>query len=154
MRQTTGNSICGAPPGPGDQPVGVHVPFEVVDADQRQCPAKREALGDVDADQQRPSQPRPVGDSHRRQVSPVDRRGSQRLPDDRHDAQDVLARGDFGKDAPVLPVELHLRGHHIGQDGLPICDHGGSRLVARRFDSQDAAHGVLSLHSVKDCGPD
>ncbi len=102
----------------------------MVDAHQRQAAPQGDALGGVDAHQQRPRQPRPVGHGHRVRVIVAHVGLPHRLLNHGNDGLDVGAGSDLGKDAAVLGVQIHLRGDDVGEDAPPVLDHGGGRFVA------------------------
>jgi hypothetical protein len=98
-----------------EEPVGVEVPFQMVDRDQRQAARPGDRLGPVDTDHQRSRQPRALGDGEgvdvvQRETGTVERGAHGRL-----DRSDVPPRGEFGHDAAVLAVEVDLRGDHVGE---------------------------------------
>src|SRR5690606_41689561 len=52
----------------------------------------------------------------------------QRLADDGMDRQDVLAAGDFGKDAAKTTVQLDLRSDDVAEDAATVLDRKSTRL--------------------------
>ena len=125
-------------------PGGIHVALKVVDAQQRQVGAQRQALRVVHADQQRTDEARSAryGDG----VHGGQRRGGLRqgLVHDRRNGLHVGARGQFGEDAAVAGVQLDLRGDDVGEDFASVAHDGRRRLVAGGLDTEDEAHAAGS----------
>ena len=99
------------------QPVGVHVAFEVIDAQQWLAPREGQPLGHVDADQQRAGQARARGlRRSRRSPSQSRVRRGKGLFQRRQDRPQVRARRLFGHHTAVARVQVGLRGDDVGLD--------------------------------------
>jgi hypothetical protein len=124
--------ICRVDPG------RVDVTFQVVHPHQRAAGSQGQPFGSVHTHDQRTSQPgtaRHGDDVHvsQREVGLV-----QGLLDDGIDRAYMLARGNFREDAAIGSVQLDLCGDHTGQQGAPVFDHSGCRLIAGGLDTQHA----------------
>ncbi len=124
----------------------------MIDAQQRLIRRQRQALGVIDADQQRTDQTR----SARHGDGVKLRRGHagvvQRLIDDVADRLDVGARGEFREDAAVFGVQVDLRGDDVGDNRLAVDHDGGGGLVAGRFNAENCGH-VKHLICFKPTSP-
>ena len=119
---------------------GAHVPFQMVDRDQRLSQTLCQGLCRRLLPLARP-RPGPARGSLRWHRRPAAHTGPlQRLANNRHDASQVLPRSQFRHHAAILPVYIYLRGHDTGQDLAAVRDDGGGRLIARRLDSKDTCH--------------
>ena len=128
------------------------VPVEVVDRDQRHAARPRDRLGRREADEQRADESGALRDGdcvHLRQG----RVGFyERLPDDRKDELEVVPRGDLGHDAPVLRVQVRLRGDDRGEHLAFLADDRRRGLVAGGLDPEDhdaTSLGVASRHMIR-----
>ena len=75
----------------------------------------------------------------------------ERLADDRQDELEVVPRRDLGHDAPVLRVQLGLRGDDRGEHVALLGDDRRRRLVAGGLDPEDhdaTSLGVASRHMI------
>ncbi len=70
---------------------GVHVPFDVIDADERNAAREGKRFGVGQAHQQRAHQPGPDGDGDCRKVRVTALRLFERQPHHRHDRAQMLA---------------------------------------------------------------
>jgi hypothetical protein len=125
----------------GVQPGGVDVPLEVVHADERFPGSHRQALGRVQPDHQRAGQTGSARGGDGVHVADGHVRFGERLLDDRHDGQHVLARGHLREDAAVARVHVHLRGDGGGDERASVFEHGCGGLIAGGFDGEDAGGG-------------
>ena len=91
--------------------------------------AQRQTLGHVQADHQRTGQAGSLRHGNRVQVGQAQLRTRERLLDDRHNAQDVLARGDFREDATIARMDIHLRGDNRRTQRATILDDSGGSFV-------------------------
>jgi hypothetical protein len=63
-----------------------------------------------------------------------------------YDLAQVLAGGELGDYAAVLPVDANLRGDHTRENALAAGHDGSGGLVARGFDAENAR--VLSSQAI------
>lgn len=122
------------------QPQGIDMPLQVVDAQQGQAGHQRQALGEIDADQQRAHQPRSLGDGDGVKGVIAQRGLPQRFCDNGADSFGMGAGGELGEDAAILGVQVNLRGDDSAFDVVPVLDDGGGGFVAGGFDGEDCAH--------------
>ena len=128
---------------------GQQMPFDVVDARERQSRRGRQGLAHLHADEQRADQTRPARHGEAVEIAQLDRRLAQRLVDHRQHPLQVIARGQLRHDAAEPLVHLRLRMHHVRQRpcARPLArrvrnlDHRRRGLVAARLDAQHA-HGA------------
>jgi hypothetical protein len=85
----------------------------MIDRDQWLAERKRERLGIGDADEQRPSQPRPFSHGNRVKFSPREPGLGQRRAHHRHNIAQVFSRGELRHHAAVGRVRRNLRGHYV-----------------------------------------
>lgn len=109
--------------------------LQVVDLHHRHVERQASPFGERDAYEQRAEQTGTVREGDAVQVGHADARFADRPIDDRNDILLVRARGQLGDYASVLPVNF-LTGNDVRQQPSAP-DHGGRRIVARGFDSQD-----------------
>jgi hypothetical protein len=50
--------------------------------------------------------------------------------DNGNDGLDVLARGQFGNHTAIYMMDIHLGGHHGGEDFMPVAYHRRRGFVA------------------------
>ena len=105
------------------------------------CQRQRCRLGEIHADEQRADQAGRIGHGDGVNVGAAHIRGGKRLLGKAVDRFDVLARGDFGHDAAVEPVQRHLRGNLVCQHLAAVPHERNGGLVAGRFNGQDQ-HGT------------
>ena len=119
----------------------------MVDADQRLVPAERQTFGEIDADEQRPGQPRPARDGNGVESGHGVMRGRvDRLLDNRADRLDVHPRGDLREDAAVLAVHVDLRRDDVGRGCAWPCS-----TTAAAVSSQDVSIPRISVISALGC---
>ena len=131
-------------------PGGVDVGMDMIDADQRDSPGQREALGGAESHQQRPDQAGAVGDGNRIDI----RRGGCVTPApgileaSLHQAGDDLhmrPAGDLRHDTAEALMQGHLAEHAVGQDPVAIFDDGDTGLITGSFNSEDFHIGDIRL---------
>ena len=115
--------------------VRADMPLQVVDLHHRHVERQGQPLGKRDAHEQRAEQAGTAREGDTVQVGHADARLADRPVDYRNDILLVRARGQLGDYASVLPVNF-LTGNDVRQQPSAP-DHGGRRIVARGFDSQD-----------------
>ena len=125
-----------------------HMPFDVVDGDERLVCGVAQALHAADAGEQRADKPRPVGDGEGIDILQAHVRCPERLVNHAVAGFDVRAAGDFRDDAAIERMEVNLAENDVGDDGAPILDDGGSGFVAGRFQRQNA-NVVFHLQGIK-----
>ena len=132
------------------EPCGVDVPLEVVDADERQSVHEREALREVDADEQGARQPGPVGHGDPVDVGPVHAGIGEGCVEDRHDPAQVRAGRDLRDDPARRRVQRDLARDDVAVDGASTFDERNPGLVAAALDRQEEwpAHGSGSVGSA------
>ena len=111
--------------------------LEVIDPYQGEITAQRQALGGVQAHNQRSGESGAACNGDSIQILQVEVGLLERSFDDRVDGANVLAGSNFRKDASKLGVQVHLGSHQRGKDGAPVFDHRGSGLVAGRLRCQE-----------------
>ena len=119
------------------EPGGVHVAFEVVYADEGEVVGKGEALGGVDADEQRAGESGAVGDGYAVEFGEFEAGLFEGGVHDGEQGSHVFAGGDFGDYAAVAGVHFDLGGDYVGDDVSSVLDDGGGGFVAGCFDSED-----------------
>ena len=136
------------------QPQRLDVSGEVVHRHQRQAVGPGGRLGEGQADQERPDQPRSLRDGDGIEPVPGRPRGVERLLHHPADVAHVLPRGQFRHDPAPFAVDRHLRGDDVRADRpgagriARVADDGGRRLVARRLDAEQR-HASLARPSAK-----
>jgi hypothetical protein len=108
----------------------------MMNADERQRAAERDALRDREPDEQRADEPRPARDGDPVDVVEPDARLRERAVDHREHVPDVLARRELRHDAAVRPVDRVLR-RDDGRGERAVLEDGGRRVVARALDAED-----------------
>ena len=124
------------------KPGGIDVPLQVIDADQRQSLSQRQPLRSVDAHQQGPGEPGPVGDCDAVQLAKPHSSIVKGLAHDGHQRHKVLPRRNFWDDAAELGVKGRLGGHDVGDDAAAVLHHGGGCLVTRCLNAE-YLHGYV-----------
>ena len=61
----------------------------------------------------------------------------------------MIARGEFGNDAPVGPVDLHLPLHDARENLAAMPDHRAGHLIARTLDTENV-HEIAITHEIPD----
>ena len=120
--------------------------FHVMNADHRLAEREAERARYARADQERAGEPGPAGVGDAVEIGELRARIGQDALRERHDAPDVVARGELGHDAAVDRVHRHLRMERVGEQAAVRVVHGEAGLVAGGFDADDE-HG-----GVGDCG--
>ena len=110
----------------------MQVSFDVVDGDQGHAQRLRDALGGVEADNERRRESRSVGHGNG-----VDRVALHRVADDLGDLLDMGARGDLRNDAAIRLMKRNLRVDDIRENLVSVPDHRRGSLVATGFNAQD-----------------
>ena len=126
---------------------GVNVAFDVVDADEGHAGGEAQALGIGEPDEQRADESGSDGDGDGREVVQAGGGAVQGFADDGNDGAQVLARGEFGDHAAILPVHGDLRGHDAGKHGVAAGHDGGGGFIAGGFDAENAHYSYLSAGS-------
>ena len=119
----------------------------MVDPDERLVVDPGERLREVDPDEQRAGETRPVGDGDRVDVAHRDAGVGQRLVEDRHDPAEMGAGRDLGDDPAGRGVERDLAGDDVGVDPAAALDDARSPVSSHDdLDGEDerAAHGAAS----------
>ncbi len=122
----------------------------MMDADERQSPSVRDRFSDLQRDEERADEPRSARHRDRVDVGQADPSSLERLRDDGHHVDDVVARGELGHDAAVLGVDVDLRGDHVGEDVRAVLDNRRGGLVARALEAEHfhAAYIARALERV------
>ena len=109
--------------------------FEVVHADGRHGKRETERAGDARAHQERARQARPcgIGDALDRLQATSGLR--QRLPRERQDAADVVARSQFGHHPPILGMHGDLGVQRVRQQAARRIVKRHAGFVAGGFDT-------------------
>ena len=110
---------------------------QVIDAHERLAERVGQRLRRLDAHEERAHEPGPTRHGDAVQVVEGDARVGDGAAEHGDDRRDVLARSHLGHDATVLGVHEDLRRDDVGAHAAPALDHGGRRLVTRRFDAQN-----------------
>jgi hypothetical protein len=101
------------------QPCGIQVPLQVVDADERELVGPCQRLRERDANEERAGKAGAGGDGDPVDLADRDAGGLQYLGQRRDDPAQVCARGELGHDPACRGVERDLAGHRLGQDPAP-----------------------------------
>ncbi len=125
------------------QPVGIDVPFEMVDPDERKVVGISQALRGVDADQQRSCEPRTVCYGDSAELLPANTGLHHSGVNDGNNRLQMLARCNLWHNATVAGVHLGLRSHGIRENLVAVFNNGRRRLVARCFYAE-YQHWVLA----------
>ncbi len=122
------------------------VAFDMIHGDQRKFMDHGERFRVGHADQQRSDQSRALRDRDRAQAVETRRRFPQGEANHGNDGAEMFARSELGDHAAVFGVRGDLRRDDGGKNARSVLDHGSRRLIAGRFDPQDAhAFMVASL---------
>ena len=119
------------------QPGGQRVAFQVVDGDEGQVAHGGDGLGGHDADDHAADQARPAGRGDAVQLVEGQAGIGHGAGDQAVEMFQMGTRRDFRDDAAIGAMVGKLGQHDIGQDLPPVGDHGGGRLVATRFDTEN-----------------
>ena len=90
------------------QPVGIQMPGDVVDRDQRQAARPGRGLGRIDPNQQRTAQAWALRHGDRVEIIPAQTGRLERGPHHRSQIAQVLAAGDLGHHAAVAGMDPSL----------------------------------------------
>jgi hypothetical protein len=120
------------------------VALEVVHGNERLVVDPGERLGEVHADEQRAGEARAIGDGDPVDVPPFRAGLLPRRVEDRHDPAQVRPRRHLRHDAAGRGVKGDLRRDDVGVDAASVLDERDARLVARRLDREQEAHGAPS----------
>ena len=126
---------------------GLQVAGDMVDGHERLALRIGQALGDLHPHEERAHEPGALGDRDRVEVGQLQLRFGEGLPDDGNDVLDVMARGQLGHHPAVGGVEGGLGRDHARQHAPAVFHHRGRRLVARRFDGEQAHFRQLIIRS-------
>lgn len=119
-----------------------HMPFDVVDGDERFVCGVAQALHAADPGEQRADKPRPVGDGEGIDILQAHIRRPECLVNHAVTGFDVRTTGDFWNDAAIERMEVNLAENDVGDDGAPILDDGGGRFRRRRFPAPECERGL------------
>jgi hypothetical protein len=111
----------------------VDMAFDVVHAHDRLAERVGEAFGEVDADEERADEARPLRDGEVVNLTCLHAGLGEGCGDDLFDLFEVFARGNFGDDAAEALVRGDLRVDHARAHAPPVFDDRRRRLVARCF---------------------
>src|SRR3982751_2678619 len=112
--------------------------LQVMDAEYRNAERHTERLGIRGADEQRAGEAGPFGVANAGQLAHRAPRAREHQAGERHEALDVVARGELGDDAAVGFVHGHLRVHSVrGQAAGGAVVERDARFVAGSLDAED-----------------
>ena len=110
--------------------------LKVIDADEWFARRERDAFGSVETDEQRRGKPGCVCRRHRVDLFDGTAGFRQRLLNNRLDQLQVIARSQFGHNAPIRAMERYLGADDVRQDFAALAYDGGGRFVARSLNAQ------------------
>lgn len=96
-------------------------------------------LGISDADEQRADEAGALRNADGVDVVKLEVRFGERFAHNGDDLPKVFARGEFGNDAAILPMDINLRRDDAGKDFAAVGNNGRSRFVAGRFNAKDTS---------------
>ena len=134
------------------------VAFEMVDGEERLVVREGHRLGGHDAHHHAADQARPAGRGDAVEVAELEPRLGERLGHQPVDPLEMGARGDLRHHAAEAAMLGQLAVDDVGEDAPDRriarrivrrrLDHGDRRLVAARFDTQDAHARLLASGGV------
>ena len=125
-----------------------HMPFDVVDGNERLACGVAQALHAADAGEQRADKSRPVGDGEGIDILQAHVCRPECFVNHAVAGFDVRTAGDFRHDAAIERMEVNLAENDVGDDGASVLDDGGGGFVAGGFQRQNA-NVVFRLQGIK-----